>query len=296
MKPLFYLIHAGLLALLVYQGMAVLYPGSVIPDISSDHSQPSLAAAKSGNTPKPGNKKELSNRAVEKAILDRNLFKVLTDEPTPGLSPPPVLKKTQLKLALEGTVTGQRESENWAVIKDKLKRGQSLFQVGDHIQGATIKEILRSKVILTVNGKDQILVPDTKSKSHAPGKQASLPPGISQDPGDPLRLGTDPVKDRTPLLKEVKSRPYLRNGQPAGILIYGIRPDSDLLGMGLKNGDIIQEVNGETIQTGHDLNNAPTALGPESKMIFTLIRRGRKNEIVYHVQTDAFTIQEISEE
>jgi type II secretory pathway component PulC len=92
-------------------------------------------------------------------ILDRNLF-----GPPPASSsnqqPESVaiedLQATSLDLVLMGTVIGGND-ENRAIILEKAKKKQDIYQQGEMVQGAVLKEILRGKVILNYNEKDQIL-------------------------------------------------------------------------------------------------------------------------------------------
>ena len=66
------------------------------------------------------------------------------------------LKKTDLKLKLLGTVTGGSDIL-YAVIGETEKRKQQLYREGNAVQNATIKRILRGKVVLRVNDRDEIL-------------------------------------------------------------------------------------------------------------------------------------------
>ncbi len=66
------------------------------------------------------------------------------------------LKQTKLKLKLLGTVTGDKQKA-YAVIEDLKERKQNLYRVGDSLQNAIVKIILREKVVLNLNGKDEIL-------------------------------------------------------------------------------------------------------------------------------------------
>ena len=66
------------------------------------------------------------------------------------------MKKTELKLKLWGTVTGQT-SETYAVIEDTKLRKQTLYRVNDTIQNAVVKEIHREKIILDVDGTYEVL-------------------------------------------------------------------------------------------------------------------------------------------
>lgn len=92
-------------------------------------------------------------------ILRRNLF----GPPPSGPKPVEVvsdytanLETSTLNVVLMGTITGS-EGATRAFILDKKKNDQQLYETGDAVQGAIIKEILRGKVILTFNGQDEIL-------------------------------------------------------------------------------------------------------------------------------------------
>ena len=93
-------------------------------------------------------------------ILDRNLF-----GPAPGKGQTEAnateektedLQATSLNIVLMGTVNGGKGSDR-AIILDKSTNKQQLYAAGDAIQGASIKEIQRGKVILAYNGKDEML-------------------------------------------------------------------------------------------------------------------------------------------
>ena len=75
------------------------------------------------------------------------------------------MKPTDLKLKLWGTVTADDKQTAYAVIEEQEAKKQSLYRVGDKIQNATVKMILREKVILNVNGRDEILEIGESSKS-----------------------------------------------------------------------------------------------------------------------------------
>lgn len=92
-------------------------------------------------------------------IVERNIFQaVLKDaEKEKEVVVEEVLAPTQLKLALMGTVSGNSDRNSRAIISDEQKKQQDIYQVGDTIQGAFIKSIERGKVILQVNGRDEVL-------------------------------------------------------------------------------------------------------------------------------------------
>jgi type II secretory pathway component PulC len=94
-------------------------------------------------------------------ILQRNIFGEPPSLDTAGTvaksDPEKDLKVTTLEIILKGTISAGEEDSR-AVIYDKLNKKQDLYQEGDAIQDAFVKEILRSKIILSFKGKDEILV------------------------------------------------------------------------------------------------------------------------------------------
>jgi type II secretory pathway component PulC len=133
-------------------------------------------------------------------ILRRHLFGKLLSEkkPATGEPPPPVrLAATSLDLTLLGTITGA-PARRRAIILDKKKKGQEIYGQGDTIQGSLIKEIQRDKIILTVNGKDEVLLPETPQKaqtrpqSFRPAQLPAEPPVTVDNPDTPDAEAIEP--------------------------------------------------------------------------------------------------------
>lgn len=95
-------------------------------------------------------------------ILQRNLFGPQPDSektaaaavPVPQSTEPPMA--TGLDIVLMGTITGTEGNER-AIIMDKKSFHQDLYEKGGAVQGAFVKEIARGKVVLSYDGRDQIL-------------------------------------------------------------------------------------------------------------------------------------------
>ncbi len=106
-------------------------------------------------TRKPNVKVKTENYSI---IIKRGLFgKIISKEPVKKNEPPPVLKKTTIDFTLLGTVTG-KSSVQMAIVRDKKKKTQDIYYTGDAIGAALLKEVRRGKIILTVRGKDEILL------------------------------------------------------------------------------------------------------------------------------------------
>jgi len=91
------------------------------------------------------------------AIIDRNFLNTRAGETTAlkkiNTATP---KKTDIQLKLLGTVTGGSDRP-YAVIEEVENQEQRLYREGNTVQNATIKRILRGKVVLRVNDRDEIL-------------------------------------------------------------------------------------------------------------------------------------------
>lgn len=93
-------------------------------------------------------------------ILERNLFGPAPGKGNSGAAVAEEntedLQTTSLNIVLMGTIDGGNGDDR-AIILDKSNNKQQLYEIGDVIQGASIKEIKRGKVILAYNGKDEML-------------------------------------------------------------------------------------------------------------------------------------------
>ena len=231
------------------------------------------------------------------AISERNLFN--TD--TKAASPQPAkmdienLKQTDMQLKLWGTVAGEGRRA-YAVIEDTKAREQNLYRIGDSIQNATVKMILRQKVILTVNNQDEVLAMEEPSSAQGPVRTvaarstaAALAPRIpvSQYPRKiSLRKAQiqQALENLPQLMEQATIRPNIEDGQPAGISITGIKPNAIFRQMRLRNGDIITGVNGTSIQSVEDAMKIFEDISSGSNFQVEIKRRGRSQVIDYNIQ------------
>jgi len=220
-----------------------------------------------------------------RAITERNLFnsKKGTGQHTERLDIE-TLEPTDLKLKLLGTVSGNNKKA-YAVIEDTAKKHQDLYRIGDSIQNATLKMILREKVILRVNGKDEILGIEEASGSRKTGI-VSKKAGMATSHNITLKRSRieSAVKDVNSLMKQVRIRPHFTNGKPDGLRLTGIRPNSIFYNMGLKSGDIITGVNNNNIESVDDVLKFYQSLQSSSSVALQVKRRGRPKTINYNIE------------
>jgi general secretion pathway protein C len=236
-----------------------------------------------------------------KAITTRNIFNSSTGKAVSAPVAEKVdldkLKQTELKLKLWGTVTGQDE-RTYAVIEDIKAREQNLYRTGDSIQNAVVKLILREKVVLRVNDRDEILameeISGTKSSPGA-GLRRNLPIMNTEPPKLPIssyprkiRLQSTQIQQAMEnlgqLMEQAQLRPHIENGQPAGISITGIKPNAIFRRMRLRNGDIITGFNGNPVESVEDAVKVVEQLSTGSNIQLQIKRRGREQTLDYSIE------------
>ncbi|MFH0784264.1 MAG: type II secretion system protein N [Pseudomonadota bacterium] len=106
------------------------------------------------------NKADTPKKYGYQVILARNLFAAVPAKESSRLAAfadsLDGLKPTSLGIVLMGTI-GDNEGGNRAIIFDKKTLEQQIYRRGQSVQGAMIKEIRRGKVVIALNGLDEIL-------------------------------------------------------------------------------------------------------------------------------------------
>jgi general secretion pathway protein C len=201
------------------------------------------------------------------------------------------LKQTDLKLRLWGTVTRQNAA-SYAVIEDTKTREQNLYRTGDTIQEATLKMILREKIVLTVDNQDEIL---TMEEPVASRRRFLAGRKNLRTPRQPISSYSRKITlDRARLesamenlgqfMDQATIRPYIEDGRPTGISITGIKPDAIFRRMRLRNGDIITGVNSRPIESVEDAIAVFESLTTSSEIQVDIKRRGRKRRLDYRIK------------
>jgi len=240
--------------------------------------------------------------ASYKPIEVRNLFNLDTGAEEKPLEKVAVekletLKQTELKVKLWGTVTSNT-GKTYAVIEETKGRQQNLYRVGDTIQNALVKMILRDKVVLHANGKDEILEMEevktgSRSTRRAPRQVArsgrAPQPRAPQVPLEQNIILKKPqleaaLKEPETLAEQVKFRPHFKDGQPDGLLLTGIKPNSIFRRMGLRNGDLLTGINEDEVDSVEGVLRFYQDLESNAEATIQIKRRGRLRTINYKIE------------
>ena len=273
---------------------------------------PAAGAAKKGRKPTPNQaaRQALFNKAVQRSdyeiIIKRNIFdstnrianrKLDIDKPKIVKRDfddgPPKLSKLPVKLL--GTVVSSNEALSSATISGSGRGATEQYRVGDKIQNkAEIYAIERNRVYIRNNGRREYLETDFAKSV------AALAPSISSPapaaPGDGIKE-TAPGKysvDRgrveqvmanmSQVMTQARVVPHFENGKAAGWKIFAIKPNSIYQELNLKNGDIIQRINGQDIDSPAKALEMYQTLSSESRVAIDLIRKGTKQSFEYEIR------------
>jgi general secretion pathway protein C len=85
-------------------------------------------------------------------------------------------------------------------------------------------------------------------------------------------------------MKQVRIRPFFEGGSPAGLSLVGVAPGSIFQQMGIRNGDVLQAVDGQPIQTVDDVVNFYQSLSSADNVGIQIRRGGRIEDIQYKIE------------
>ena len=230
-----------------------------------------------------------SSFARYRAIARRNLFRTrLSVGTSTGALDINSLEQTNLNLKLYGTVTGN-DSEAYAVIEDRTERRQDLYRVGDEIQGATVKMILRGKVVLSLKGDDEVLeMAETIEPSPGPAAapQPAQPSGTTQRQQLVIQRSAlaSVIENPSSLATHGQLRPTLLKGRPAGYKLIGVHANSVYRKLGLENGDILKSINGTPLKPGDGAAELYRQLRDAGSLTLEVRRRGKMKTLDYRIE------------
>jgi general secretion pathway protein C len=194
----------------------------------------------------------------------------------------PIKKVTSLKLRLVGTHLGQ--GDPIAIIENTSRREQDVFQLNEQIfDQAKLVKVSTESVDVEYNGKIETLVLEedklsarTTSSSNPSADQTEF----SVDEGEL----NDALANLPKLLSQARAVPYFRNGKSIGMRLFAIRRGSFYQKLGMKNGDILKAVNGNSLDDPAQALKLFEQLRNERSIEVTVERSGEEKSLRYNIQ------------
>jgi general secretion pathway protein C len=239
-------------------------------------------------------------------IQKRDIFNSAKPEQAPEPEAPPQI--TPLKLRLWGVALHEGQL-SYCIIQDESNRNreQSLYRVNDEVEGtgARVKAVEWDRVILTRNGKDEILelkpADDARTASigrgvgrpvaaprrgRGPGAQRQIPDDHIQATGENEYLidraeVDNALENMSQLFTQIRAVPHFEGGQSTGFRLFAIRSGSLFDKIGLRNGDIIQKINGNPMNDPGKAMQLLEELRSESALSVEVIRNRQPQTLSY---------------
>lgn len=205
----------------------------------------------------PQTKPPLSSYAI---VHTRDLFNSVK-APTNRESTALVAATSSANIRLLGTATGMHDRA-FAIVENQTTRSQGLYREGDLVApGIVLVQVGWDRIIIERDGKRETLL--LPKDALTPAGQVSPVPistpvnadpqeGIQQTAQDSYTIDRREVdhaiNNLSELFTQVRAVPYsVQEGVTQGFRLFQIKPDSLIDRIGLKNGDVIQRVNGVEI-------------------------------------------------
>lgn len=236
-----------------------------------------------------------------KPILDRNLFKsALAEAPPPVVEAevPEEVEESPLQAKLIATVVALDEKKSSATIEDLTRRERDVYRVDDDLMNeARIIRIERERVIVLRKGAHEKLSLYDED-GNAPARPAATPaPSIRGRVTAPSGLlkGLSPRPSRSGAAGSVMTAvsefntgkgdfrvmPNFRQGHIKGFRIFAVTPDSNWAKSGLRNGDVIESINGREVTSTSDLSELLAELEKTDSVRLEIKRGGKQQRINY---------------
>lgn len=232
-------------------------------------------------------------------ILERNIFG------SSGLSParenpqrentdaPISILRSQLRLL--ATVAGD-DQVACAVIENMKSKMQDIYKTGDIIEGAKIERIERNKVVILYRGQHEALSlnimcnaldPVEKNKKPVIAQKQNATKSVKAvlpfERGINKRAFITHVPSIEVFLEKMEIAPYIINGQQEGLSITGL-DDLSMAGyFGFKNGDVIQNVNGQALTDKQKAFQVLKKARSQSLLSVQLLRNKQKMDLSFEL-------------
>lgn len=182
----------------------------------------------------------------------------------------------------------------YAVIEDTATGHQALHGVGDEIGGSRVASIEWDRVTLRGPDGERTLALVTE-----PAAPEGVKPGLEPPPAAPdsevRRTGPDSfivdrraltgsVDNTSGLLTQLRAVPEVADGRPVGFRLFQISPESVFTRLGIRNGDVVQRVNGTTLADPASLLGFLQRLRDEPRVALDILRAGQPRTLVYDLR------------
>lgn len=280
----FRLVKAVLVAVLVYAGVKViatrLHVGTAL--------DPSAVSGDERTLEEQAVSSEVQPRSDYSAIARRNPF-TGTDGLVPRLNAnrsalDSMASAEELGLKLVGAIAGGPVASR-AIIQNTVDKTINTYRIGAVVASATVESIQRDAVVLRHQGRHLILRLHTGAGGDKPDAGKDPDRGNTQTASataSAAALSTQAgyVEE---VFRKVTIEPYTKNDRVQGLRISGLEKVPLAEMFGLKNGDVIQTINGQQLTSKQKAFQVLMKAKTQSKVDIQLLRDGKSKDLFFEI-------------
>jgi general secretion pathway protein C len=185
-------------------------------------------------------------------------------------------------------------SEALAIIEDTETRTQALYRLGDRVRDGRLASIGWDRATVAFDGGNAVLeMAREPAPADAPPAAEDAPP---PPPGDRIRRTGEnaylvdrreiagALGNTSGLLTQLRAVAEVREGRPAGFRLFRIREESLFARLGLRDGDVVERVNGTAVHDPTALLRFLERLGHEPRVALDIVRADAPRTLVYDLR------------
>jgi general secretion pathway protein C len=194
------------------------------------------------------------------------------------------------RLTLLGVVIGDQGGVS-AIVEEISSKRQLFFRLHDQIHDVgEIAEIRRDGIVVRQGDQQEFLELAASQTEKPPVAQVIAKAAIVPVPGSPIRTVLDrrdveqAMGDLPKLLSQARAVPYMVNGSMNGFRLDSIAPASFYEKIGLKQGDVLQQVNGVDIRDPGTMLTLFQQLRNEKTVRLDVLRSNQRTAMTFDIR------------
>lgn len=270
-------VSLGLVVIIGWQLAKMIWSLVPGPEAGDPVTVPAGQAIPSGST---------DNLTNVQAIADAHIFGVASADPDTA-APRPTFDETEnlretglTNLSLKGTIAATPAEEAIAIIADAGNE-EKVYSIGDSVtRGATLHAVYPDRVVLDENGVLTNLKLPKEFPEGTPAPTRRNTASVDRTVADTQSIQSVVAQNVSKLADVIRPTPYFVNGQQQGYRVYPGRNRQQFAALGLRPGDLIKDIDGQSLTDPTEAMKIFQTLGSAEQVSVTVERNGQPEVIV----------------
>ncbi|MGB5687649.1 MAG: type II secretion system protein GspC [Woeseiaceae bacterium] len=184
-------------------------------------------------------------------------------------------------LVLKGTIASGIPEFSVAVIADNNAE-QKVYEIGDAVgSGATLHAVYAERVVLNENGAlTNLKLPSEFPEERMTQARRTTSTTRQTKQANATSIQNVVTENLSKLTDVIRPTPYLVNGEQAGYRVYPGRNRAQFAALGLRPGDLIKDIDGQSLTDPTQAMQVFQSLGTAEQVTVTVERDGEPQTIV----------------